>query len=241
MKYSVPTKNGAFEDEVDILLVLDACRYDYFVLCNDIEGELLKLYLQCESTISWFNKTWREYWDAVYISANPNINSRGIGHLYYAKNRFKKIIDVWDFGWNEKLGTVPPETVTKVAKNFVDENLIVHYIQPHAPYIGEPRLDISSWRGCRCKFLNLPLKGKDRTQEFLAQRNFELLKRAYRGNLERALQSVKNLLQVIPQKKRIAITSDHSELLGDDGYGHGYAKNMEVPVPYLKVERGDIY
>jgi len=239
MKYRVETVKGFFEDEVDVLIILDACRYDYFALCNDIKGELLKLYLKCESTLSWFNKTWQEYRDAVYISANPNINSREIGHLHYAKNLFKKIIDVWDFGWDEKLGTVPPETVTEVAKNFMDENLVVHYIQPHAPYIGEPKLDISSWRGARCKFLKLPFKGKDRTQEFLAQRNFELLRRAYRGNLERVLQSVKKLLQVIPKDKRIAVTSDHSELLGDKEYGHGYPQNMEIPVPYLKVRVGN--
>ncbi|EMA54330.1 hypothetical protein [Halococcus thailandensis] len=52
--------------------------------------------------------------------------------LYYT-------INIWrEEGWNEEHGTMLPETVTKYAQRAASEQpnkLIIHYIQPHYPFI----------------------------------------------------------------------------------------------------------
>ena len=54
-----------------------------------------------------------------YISGNPYINSKVGIKGFNARRHFYKVIDVWDFGWNEELGTVPPENVNKTALSLV--------------------------------------------------------------------------------------------------------------------------
>ena len=233
-QYKVETLQGIFEDNCDILIILDACRYDYFIECNNIQGELKKLYLKCVSTLEWLKSCWSGKYDITYVSANPNINSitgkysRG----YYGKEHFKEVIDVWNFGWSEELGTVHPDTVTRVAKDYVDNNLIVHYIQPHAPYIGRVKLNIYGWGELRSNILKVPFKRREEKGV-----SIQLLREAYKGNLELVLKSVNELLKYIPKGKKVVITSDHSELLGEkNAIGHGLDHNREIPVPYLKVE-----
>jgi len=56
-----------------------------------------------------------------------------------AKAYMSKIIDAWNFLWNEDLGTVPPDKLTMLAMNIItrhrNKRVVVHYLQPHAPYI----------------------------------------------------------------------------------------------------------
>ncbi|RLF18136.1 MAG: hypothetical protein DRZ82_08825, partial [Thermoprotei archaeon] len=55
-----------------------------------------------------------------------------------ARKYFYKVLDVWDWGWSDEWGSVPPWEVNEAAletlKEFPDKRLIIHYMQPHAPY-----------------------------------------------------------------------------------------------------------
>jgi len=57
-----------------------------------------------------------------------------------AYKRFFRVIDVWDFGWDNELGTVSPWTLTQASLNYIKryrrKRFIIHYLQPHAPYIS---------------------------------------------------------------------------------------------------------
>ena len=142
----------------DLLIVLDACCYnifksvyDYILINTEIfQGKLLRAISPGSETVEWLHKTFNnassEFRDCVYISANPYINSKIPVHGFDAKKVFYKVIDVWDFGWDYELGTVPPSWTTLAAqlavKLYHDKRLIIHYLQPHEPYILLARLGI---------------------------------------------------------------------------------------------------
>jgi len=133
----------------DYLIILDACRYDYFARSYEhyLVGDLSKRISPGSSTRDWFLANFRGYHsDVVYISGNPWINGRLPVRGVDARQRFSKIVDVWYLGWDDALGTVPPEAINKAsieaAEAFPDKRLIIHYLQPHSPYLGK------EFRGC---------------------------------------------------------------------------------------------
>lgn len=134
------------EEDWDYLIILDACRYDYFsrLYREYFVGRLEKAISPASFTVEWCKKSFPKlYDDVVYLSANPYVNSKIEIGGFNAKNRFFKVIDVWDWGWNEKLGTVHPEQVNKAVlnskDNYPDKRFIIHYLQPHEPYLGYKR------------------------------------------------------------------------------------------------------
>ena len=140
-------------DDWDFLIVLDACRFDFFsqVYKNYFTGTLTKHFSLGACTTEWFRNSFqRHYKDTVYISANPYINSinsetqlnikKSIFQIN-ANKKFYKVIDAWNFGWNNKLGTVHPKILTSTTlsmiKKYQKKRFIIHYLQPHAPYISD--------------------------------------------------------------------------------------------------------
>lgn len=131
------------------LIVLDACRYDVFekVFRKYVSGKLEKVITPAVNvgrdafaTREWCEAVFKEtYKDTIYISGNP-----GIPHFpawdFSIKDRFFKITDAWKRGWNEETRTVSPKVVSQIAqktkKKYPAKRLIVHYMQPHAPYIS---------------------------------------------------------------------------------------------------------
>lgn len=139
-------------DDWNFLIVLDACRFDFFSYFykNYFTGTLTKHFSLGACTTEWFiNSFQRNYKDTVYISANPYINSihsetgLNVKKRFFqinAKKKFYKVIDVWNFGWNDKLGTVHPKSLTdttlSMIKKYPKKRFIIHYLQPHAPYLS---------------------------------------------------------------------------------------------------------
>jgi hypothetical protein len=127
----------------DYLIVLDACRYDYFstIWKDYFHGSLEKRLSVGSSTPEWCTGSFPDsYADVTYVSANPYINSGAEVGGFNGKRHFHRIIDVWDFGWDRELGTVPPGNVNEATLRLLEEpgerRVIVHYLQPHAPYLS---------------------------------------------------------------------------------------------------------
>ncbi len=133
------------DEDWDYLVILDACRYDYFEKIYDeyLTGKIHSAVSCASDTREWMKKTFKnKHDDIIYISANPHINSKGVDVAnvgFDPRACFHKIVDVWDFGWDEKVGTIPPEEVNQAAMAaklaYPDKRLIIHYFQPHAPYL----------------------------------------------------------------------------------------------------------
>jgi hypothetical protein len=136
-------KVSIMEEHWDYLVILDACRYDFFskLYRGYLRGNLEKRISLGSSTIEWCKKSFRErYDDVIYISANPFVNSNIAVMGFSAKDHFHRVIDVWNWGWNEELGTVHPKDVNRAMQNFKDDypdkRFIIHYLQPHSPYLS---------------------------------------------------------------------------------------------------------
>lgn len=130
------------KEKWDYLIVLDACRYDYFKMhySNYLNGKLEARLSLGSDTLEWCKKNFQGvYRDVIYISANPIINSKVPVHGFYAKKHFHTVVDVWDGGWDEEIGTVHPKKVNEYVLRILDEypnkRLIIHYMQPHGPYL----------------------------------------------------------------------------------------------------------
>ncbi len=133
----------------DVILVLDACRYDYFEEFHQDylpEGDLFKVRSEGSSTGEWLYKTFPGKYDMTYISTNPYVNGYGIPiskcnpdyeYDWNGRDHFSRIIDAWDKRWNDELETVLPQDLNDIFLNSNIENqTIVHYMQPHLPYLN---------------------------------------------------------------------------------------------------------
>lgn len=272
-KYRIDNKYvDILKEDWKFLVILDACRYDYFkeVYREFFDNDNLKKAISpATSTPEWLHKTFDTYYDdIVYISGNPWINSIVVDKnlKFHAKKHFYKVVDVWDFGWDENLGTIHPRKInmnfTKNLLKYKNKRFILHYNQPHQPYIslgGRSRkirqirhhsrnktltkytkfLISKSVGDCICwkllKFFNIPSQDYG-YMLYYRYGGFDEIRQAYKNDLKLVLENVKKLADNISGKW--LITADHGELLGEhNGYDHCHFVRYKelVEVPFLKV------
>jgi hypothetical protein len=185
-----------FNEDWDNLIILDACRYDYFKELNDIDGELESRISRGSQSSEFIrgNFQGQKANDTVYLSDNP----------WYAKLEDSLDAELCDFSFCERDafdGTVSyPSTVTEsaieYAKEYPNKRLIVHYLQPHAPYFNVDGTEKYRW----------PSKNRNDCDP-------QILQEAYRDNVKVAISEAKKLSEKLEGKT--VITADHGELLGE--------------------------
>jgi len=226
----------------DVLVVLDACRYDYFYEEYEdfLNGELIKAYSPASSTTPWLKKVFNGFYTDIKIfSATPWLNSKGVEVFGYNPiDHFpsKNIADLWDYKWNEYLRTVHPKDIVEEVLNSTEDSKrkIIWFMQPHSPWIGKPRILISSSRvliGADEAIVPLIKKGEI---------SLEKLRKAYRGNLRLVLKYVSKLTEETDSGNKIIVTSDHGELLGEyNSFGHFFwLTSPELrEVPFMIIQK----
>jgi hypothetical protein len=191
----------------------------------------------------------------VYVTANP--------HLQIVADNFHKVVDLVhdEDSWDEELGTVAPSVVAEAAvkahETYPDKRLIVHFMQPHYPFIG-PRGDqidfdtklvghipreehetSDGWEAVKGTSLSNPWAELRDLDDAASQQVWD----AYVGNLELVLSEVAPMLGEIGGKS--VVTADHGNLIGEwilplpvRGYGH--PRDVHVPrllkVPWHVIE-----
>ncbi len=129
----------------DYLIILDACRYDYFeqVYRQYLNGDLAKKMSVGACTNEWRDKSFPDYYDDIIDSrANPQICATLKVYGYCAGEHFHDVHEVWNDQWDKEMGTVLPETLTNAAVRIIretagqDKRYIIHYLQPHGPYLS---------------------------------------------------------------------------------------------------------
>ncbi len=135
-------------DNVDwkYMIVLDACRHDYFEKFCGLKGSLKRAgspAFQGEGapTSVWYRNVFTDrYDDIIHISSHPRVNSNMMVEGFEGGEHFGKIYDIWDSEWNEEMGTVLPVDVCRRAKEIIEEypdkRFIIHFMQPHTPYLS---------------------------------------------------------------------------------------------------------
>lgn len=223
-----------FEQDWDNLIILDACRADEYERQRLSGGTLMRRRSRAGATNEFLAANFRDrqLFDTVYVSANPwfvrlrdDLNSA----VHEFVNVRGKQETSEDDGFDEL--TIGPDAVTEVAKDaagsYPRKRLVIHYIQPHTPYIGPTgREEFEVTRGMWNQ-----VKESDVSDE--------TLRRAYRENLELVLNSVRDLIPKLPG--RTVLTADHGEYLGERSgplpvktYGHfrGLYTDPLVDVPW---------
>lgn len=229
----------------DNLIILDACRFDTFKqVASDLPGELKKVESKASATSEFLRSNFsdEELYDTVYVTANPQLYriENGIYDTEPINVTFHDQVDVWQNQWHDEHRTVMPKVVTEAAleaaERYRNKRLIIHYIQPHAPYVGETGIK------------ELPTEYLDFWHSFRAGKfdvSLETAKRAYRENLQLVLPHVSELLFKL--NGRTVVTADHGELLGERGFpvpirrfGHPPYTNIPaaLEVPWLVYESG---
>ena len=116
---ATPEAVVVMQEQWDYLIVLDACRYDYFerVWRDYFEtGRLSRRSSIGTATVEWRDKSFTGFYDdVVYVSANPYINSVKSVVGFLGSEHFHKVYDVWQGHWDEGIGTVKPVDVTRAA------------------------------------------------------------------------------------------------------------------------------
>jgi len=234
------------EEDWDNLILLDACRHDMFARHNTIPGELRAVYSRGSNTNQFLKENFqgRYFGDTVYVTANPLVD-------YHVPDAFYKIVPVWRRGWHEPFGTVLPGTVFEYAREaqarYKDKRLIVHFMQPHFPFIGEKsRAMIGEHEGILSR--NYFYGGEtEHTQDvwklFRAGRlTRDQVWRAYEENLDIVLDKARALVETL--RGKTVISSDHGNLFGQWSFPlplriYGHPANFYHPdlirVPWLVV------
>ena len=210
------------DEDWKCLIILDACRYDFF---ERVYGEFIKegrlerrISLATETTSFLLRNFDGKYDDIVYVTANPFVDE-------LLKGRFHRIVPVWKYGWSEELGTVHPkktyEYALKALKRYGDKRLIVHFIQPHFPFITL-RIEDDTFEELR----NAVLEGRDpnirnrrrslgriSSLDLYVDVSRHVLEKAYESNLRIALPYVYRLMLFV--HGRSIVTADHGEAFGE--------------------------
>jgi hypothetical protein len=227
----------------DNLLILDACRYDLFESEHQLPGRLESRLSRGSHTVEFLEGNFhgRELLDTVYVTASPQ--------LYRWRDRidvrFHDVVEVWrEEGWNDDHGTVMPRTTTEhamaAAERYPDKRLVVHYVQPHYPFVEAPELSTDHLRN--------GADGRDIWGQLLfgdLDRSPAELWDAYRRNFQLVQPAVEELLAAL--QGRSVVTADHGNMFAERAYpipirewGHppGVYTRQLVEVPWLVHERG---
>jgi hypothetical protein len=126
---------------------------------------------------------------------------------------FARVEEVWQDGWDDSLGTVPPRRVTDraitIAREESPDRMIVHYMQPHQPFIAMGSDDQPEWARGNC--WHALRRGDVSTV---------VVRDAYEQNLRLAMDHV-SLLRRSIDADRLVVSADHGNAFGEWGiYGH---------------------
>lgn len=227
------------------IVVLDSCRFDYFQEEVDdfLDGELRPVFTSATATMNYIQTVWDgEQYDLTYVtglSAPTDHAFERKDEKYRPSEHFSDFVHVWQTCENKELGAVPPEEMTKAALQQSDDKMIIHYVQPHAPYVGKYRLrekDDTTW-GESLQDIYEKIGRYDADEKVISDQE---LKKAYRSNLRRALASVQELVTRLDRP--IVVTADHGEMLGEEGrYIHGGNPSKQLcRLPWYEVDESII-
>jgi len=206
------------------LIILDACRYDYFIKYWKY-NKVYKVNSPASSTKQWLKIVFPDYYDCLLFSCNPFIgNKRFKNWDYNSFEHFRNVICLWDKLWNKKFSTVLPDDVYNYCITKAVPKSIIWFLQPHSPYIDlgieKTPDDFRNWN----KELNVIDWSEDKNMD---KYPIEKIKGLYENNLKYVIPYVLKLTEIL--EKPIIITSDHGELLGEYGLiGHPNIKKKEL-------------
>lgn len=239
----MPLGTNVFARDWDLLVVLDACRVNAMRAAADdypFLGEVESVWSVGSTSIEWLALTFREQYRAAieqtaYVTGNgqfdrvfrerrtpPHIAAAPFGPSFerygvVEPEAFAHLDPVYEYAFDDDLGVVPPRPMTDRAiatdREHGPDRMIVHYLQPHAPYIGV----------------------EDPPENALAALSHgdldrETVRELHEATLRYVLEDVALLLENV-DAERVAITADHGEGFGEWTF---YSHNIGCPHPAVR-------
>jgi len=248
-----PESDPVTEEEWDNLIILDACRYDLFAELfeeNPLPGMLEKRQSMQSGTPGFLSENFdnKQFHDIVYVTGNPYVN------MNLPDKTFHAVESVWKDGWDDDLQTIHPATMAnramEIAEDYPNKRIIIHFLQPHTPFVGDVTLGQRNTFAIREQALgDTDATTRHRTPfEMLdaGEVTREVVWSAYRSNLEFAWPAVNQLLDELPGLT--AVTSDHGNAMGERAWPfpirvYGHPLGILIPplteVPWLTHTNGD--
>ncbi|RLE38385.1 hypothetical protein DRJ17_04000 [Candidatus Woesearchaeota archaeon] len=208
-------------EHCDIVIILDACRCDYFRKYSKIDCECV--ISPASYTLGWLkvvSPLFQRY-EFVAISSHPYINSKGdvLGHGYDARPYFKYIVDLWNFYYDKSIGTVHPVHVYNTFKKMFNMlkkfKMLIWFLQPHLPPATR-----SLYQYFKCDYNDIDIvklieRGVLKDSDYVEM---------YIENLQLVLDYTYKILDYCRDRKEVVgkreinvlITSDHGEFLGEE-------------------------
>lgn len=218
------------EKDWDNLIILDACRLDMYRDLRPNTGNIRSLGSSTEEFILR-NFKGKYFSDTVYITANPFVD-------LLVSDNFHKIYPVWETHWNQNMGTVLPSEVKdegqKALEKHPNKRIIVHFMQPHYPFITNNEIG-GSISGLRHRARGNP-EGQSPDDPWTRLRNGEIPRdvfwKAYTDNLKNVLPVAKNFAEDLDGKS--VITSDHGNAFGEWVFPfpfryYGHIRGLHIP------------
>jgi hypothetical protein len=237
-----PDGTDIFEEDWDNLIILDGCRFDALeeqLPKYDIGGDLQRGTSRGSATWQFLRGNFHDKRldDVVYVTAST-ILYQGSVFREDLDVELHDVVDVWTGGIEYGEDGTPPWNVARKAREandaYPNKRLIIHFVQPHAPYLGELGQEV--FPDFRPNPLSERFRGRIDTSE-------ETLRAIYRENLELVLEEVEDLIPELTGKT--VVTADHGMLLGErerpipvKSFGHpaGVYVDEMVTVPWLVIE-----
>lgn len=237
-----PAGTNIFDRDWNVLIVLDACRVDAMREVSD-EYDFIEnvesIWSVGSTSFEWLPLTFQkqhksEIQNTAYVSGNPYLTP------VFRKKReppveqpipfgpteynvadpedFLVLDEVWSYGVDDNEKCVLPRTMTDraidVSRSLNPDRLIIHYMQPHEPHIGDEK-------GLGQNVFVPLQKGKISKREAWE---------SYVENLRVVLNELKILLSNIDEEK-VIISADHGEAFGKFGF---YAHQVGCPLPGVR-------
>jgi hypothetical protein len=240
------------DEDWDNLLVLDACRADLFETVADTGDfdEYRRVTSLGSMTEEWTERNFQahEFGDTVYIACNP-ITSR------VAADAFHDLQEVWRDSFDEERKAIMPEPIADAARDayerYPDKRLLVHFLQPHIPFVDSPDLVFRDWWSPEGSFDEADADPPRNVWGAMAMGlvEYEEVWDAYERNLRLVLGEAMDLAADLPGKT--VLTSDHGNMMGERTWPvpirlYGHPRDLRakplvtVPWAVLEGERRDI-
>lgn len=253
-----PIGRTVYEDDWDLLIVLDACRIDVLQEVRDEYDYLDEIGRRLSvgsHSREWLAKTFSRVWcDEVgrtaMISGNPHTQAVFHDGEYPPKEivpfcrpkwdvvhseDFARLEELWQYNHGKGYG-VPPRPVTDrtiaTSREVNPDRLIAHYMQPHIPYLSD-----------------VLAEGRELTHE--EEKGWKALEndtlsakehwKLYRDNLRLVLDDIELLLENV-DADQVYLTADHGNVFGEWGaYGHpeGLPHPRVKYVPWVTLSATD--
>lgn len=216
-----------YDREWDVAVVLDACRSDLMAQVADEYD-----WFDYEERIWSLGATSPEWIERTFAGAAPEELART---AYVTWNPWSvecapaedigSVDEVWRYAWDDDAGGVLPRSMTdraiSVHRDHDPERLVVHYMQPHVPFLASDLsegLTLNGFRETRERNVWHELRDGNVSHDAVWD--------AYLENLRVVLDDVELLVRNV-DADRVAITSDHGNAMGElEQYGH--ERNMPL-------------